>query len=245
MERAESASTMGVDTPSSRKVRCVKLFDSLRARDLPTSKHPKEEREAHLTGRRNCRPCPHSSSNATNFSPRPGRKLEFTFVIHRWDAEWATRDRRLSRRWIESAPCASAANGRRKRRTPRPQPAKPGPRARRSPSTRLLSRTRLSTKRSPSNASKSLQAQAAVPIGAGDARVYSSCDRIVPWTQRYRRPCRDPADPAQTLRIGSDAVRSGVERGRASNSADLLRLRPKGASRLRMPPAGIEPAHAV
>src|SRR5437762_904874 len=27
------------------------LFDSLRVRDLPTSKHPKEEREAHLTGR--------------------------------------------------------------------------------------------------------------------------------------------------------------------------------------------------
>src|SRR6478752_4274642 len=32
------------------------LFDSLRVRDLPTSKHPKEEREAHLTGRRHCLP---------------------------------------------------------------------------------------------------------------------------------------------------------------------------------------------
>src|SRR5688572_32537129 len=54
MERAASASTKGEDTPSSRNVGCNKLFDSLRVRDLPTSKHPKEEREAHLTGRRDC-----------------------------------------------------------------------------------------------------------------------------------------------------------------------------------------------
>src|SRR3954452_24480138 len=50
MERAASASTTGADTPSSRKETCDILFDSLRVRDLLTSKHPKEEREAHLTG---------------------------------------------------------------------------------------------------------------------------------------------------------------------------------------------------
>src|SRR3954452_25045508 len=50
IERAASASTSGVDAPSSRKERCDMLFDSLRVRDLLTSKHPKEEREAHLTG---------------------------------------------------------------------------------------------------------------------------------------------------------------------------------------------------
>ena len=34
----------------------------LRVRDLPTSKHPKEEREAHLTGRLDCRPSAQSSN---------------------------------------------------------------------------------------------------------------------------------------------------------------------------------------
>src|SRR4051794_40677410 len=49
IDRAASASTTGVDTPSSRKEPCDILFDSLWVRDLLTSKHPKEEREAHLT----------------------------------------------------------------------------------------------------------------------------------------------------------------------------------------------------
>src|SRR3989442_4693556 len=56
IERAASASTTGRDAPSSGKDWCDMLFDSLRVRDLPTSKHPKEEREAHLTGRRDCLP---------------------------------------------------------------------------------------------------------------------------------------------------------------------------------------------
>src|SRR5256886_7762967 len=56
IERAASASTTGRDAPSSRKDCCDMLFDSLRVRDLPTSKHPKEEREAHLTGWRDCLP---------------------------------------------------------------------------------------------------------------------------------------------------------------------------------------------
>src|SRR5438034_464873 len=57
IERAASASTTGRDAPSSRKD-CFDmcLFDSLWVRDLPTSKHPKEEREAHLTGQQDCRP---------------------------------------------------------------------------------------------------------------------------------------------------------------------------------------------
>ena len=42
----------------------------LRVRDLPTSKHPKEEREAHLTGRRDCRSCSHSSSDTLGRCPR-------------------------------------------------------------------------------------------------------------------------------------------------------------------------------
>src|SRR6266550_4592115 len=51
MERAASASTTGADTPSSWND-CLDICCStpLRVRDLPAPKHPKEEREAHLTG---------------------------------------------------------------------------------------------------------------------------------------------------------------------------------------------------
>src|SRR5205823_14546669 len=44
------------------------LFDSLWVRDLPTSKHPKEEREAHLTGQPDCLPYSHRSSTTL---PKP------------------------------------------------------------------------------------------------------------------------------------------------------------------------------
>ena len=71
MDRAAaSAATTGADTPSSRKDWFDMKFDSLRVRDLPTSKHPKEEREAHLTGRRDCRSRSHSSSDTLGRCPR-------------------------------------------------------------------------------------------------------------------------------------------------------------------------------
>src|SRR3954462_15873180 len=50
MLRAASTSATDAGTPSTRKVKSDKLFDSLRVRDLPTSKRPKEERRANLTG---------------------------------------------------------------------------------------------------------------------------------------------------------------------------------------------------
>src|SRR4029453_7788084 len=54
MARAASASTTGEDTPSSRNEWCICGSTSFRVRDLPTSIRPKEEREAHLTGRHDC-----------------------------------------------------------------------------------------------------------------------------------------------------------------------------------------------
>src|SRR5690242_639644 len=72
MLRAASTSATGADTPSSVNDCCdTSCSTPLLVRDLPTSKHPKEEREAHLTGRHHCRPCSQSSNRLrTSFLER-------------------------------------------------------------------------------------------------------------------------------------------------------------------------------
>ena len=57
IERVASWSTMTCDTPSSRKDCLDKLFNSLNRVETCCPERPKEEREARLTGLRNCRPC--------------------------------------------------------------------------------------------------------------------------------------------------------------------------------------------
>src|ERR687892_2665671 len=68
MERAASASATGADTPKSRKQSSRKdcwdkSFLLLLVSRLAYLEHPKEEREAHLTGRQYCRPCKHGSTS--------------------------------------------------------------------------------------------------------------------------------------------------------------------------------------
>src|ERR671919_1935058 len=77
MERAASASATGADTPSSRKDCWDKGFLLRLVSRLAYLEHPKEEREAHLTGRRYCRPCEHGS---TRYQMRSGRALAVTKV---------------------------------------------------------------------------------------------------------------------------------------------------------------------
>ena len=63
MERAASSSTTAAETPSSRNDFWDMCCSTpLWVRDLPTSKHPEEEREAHLTGGMIANPYSHSSN---------------------------------------------------------------------------------------------------------------------------------------------------------------------------------------